>query len=79
VNKKHGLIVKKETIMDIAALSMTMKQGQVQQAASVSVLKMAMDNARQNGEDFTRMIQSVTRVMEQSVTPHLGNNLDIRG
>ena len=65
--------------MDIAALSMTMKQGQVQQAASVSVLKMAMDNARQNGEDFTRMIQSVTRVMEQLVTPHLGNNLDIRG
>lgn len=65
--------------MDIAALSMTMKQGQVQQAASVSVLKMAMDNARQNGKDFTRMIQSVTRVMEQSVTPHLGNNLDIRG
>ena len=65
--------------MDIAALSMTMKQGQVQQAASVSVLKMAMDNAPQNGEDFTRMIQSVTRVMEQSVTPHLGNNLDIRG
>ncbi|MDD4549605.1 MAG: YjfB family protein [Syntrophomonadaceae bacterium] len=65
--------------MDIAALSMTMKQGQVQQAASVSVLKMAMDNASQNGEDFTRMIQSVTRAMERSITPHLGNNLDIRG
>ncbi|MGR6837095.1 YjfB family protein [Syntrophomonas erecta] len=40
---------------------------------------MAMDNARQKGEDFTGMIQSVTRVMEQAVTPHLGNNLDIRG
>lgn len=44
--------------MDIAALSVVMKQAQVQQAVGVSVLKMAMDTAKQQGQDMAMILQS---------------------
>jgi hypothetical protein len=58
--------------MDIAALSIGLKQAQVVQAASTSVLKKAMDTAQVQAQDMLK-------VMEQSVQPQLGANIDLSG
>jgi hypothetical protein len=57
--------------MDIPALSIMLSQSQVQQQASLSVMKMAMNNAQQNSVNFTKML-------EQSVQPHLGSQIDLK-
>jgi Putative motility protein len=57
--------------MDIAALSVLMNQSQVQQQASISVMKMAMNTAQQNGAELTKML-------EQSVQPHLGSSINLK-
>ena len=57
--------------MDIAAMSTVMSQMKVQQEASISVMKMAMDTAKQNTSDMVK-------TMEMSVSPHLGGNIDIK-
>ncbi len=64
--------------MDIAAMSMALSQAKVQQQASVSVMKMAMDGGKSDGEMLTQQIDDVTKAMTQSVQPHLGANLDIQ-
>ncbi len=58
--------------MDIAALSMSLSQMKVAQEASVSVMKLAMDTAQGQMQDFTK-------AMEQSVNPNLGTSIDIKG
>jgi Putative motility protein len=57
--------------MDISALSVIMNQSQVQQQASLSVMKMAINTAEQNSTEFTKML-------EQSVQPHLGSSIDLK-
>ena len=57
--------------MDIAALSMSLSQMKVANQASISVLKLTMDTAQQQMEDMTK-------IMEQSVNPHVGSNLDLK-
>ena len=64
--------------MDIAALSMGLSQMKVSQQASVSVMKMAMDTAKGQMADLTQMMDTNTRMMEQSVNPHIGANIDIK-
>jgi hypothetical protein len=64
--------------MDIAALSMGLSQMKVAQQASISVMKMAMDAGQTRMNDMVQMVQQNTKMMEQSVTPHLGSNLDIK-
>ena len=64
--------------MDIAALSVMMSQGQVQQQAGVSVMKMAMNVASIQGEMMTALLNETTKSMELSVQPHLGASIDIR-
>lgn len=64
--------------MDIAALSMGLSQMKVAQEASISVMKMAMDTGKTQMNDMVQMVQQNTKMMEQSVTPHLGSNLDIK-
>lgn len=56
--------------MDIAALSIALSQGQVQQQAGISVMKMAMGVAVDQGQAIAEMAQSVQ--------PHLGANIDIQ-
>lgn len=58
--------------MDIAALSMALSQMNVRQEASVSVMKKSMDQAESNGD-------SVVKMLEQSVQPHIGGSVDIKG
>ena len=56
--------------MDIAALSMGLSQMQFAQEVGVSVMKMAMETSEVQAVDLTKL-------MEQSVTPHIGGNIDI--
>lgn len=64
--------------MDIAALSMGLNQGKLQQQASISVMKMAMGAAADKGNSIAAMMNDTSKVMESSVRPHLGHNLDIQ-
>ncbi|WP_145158223.1 MULTISPECIES: YjfB family protein [Paenibacillus] len=57
--------------MDIPALSMAMSQSRLAQNVSIQVLKIAKDQASQDG-------QSLVRMLDSSAVPHLGNRLDIR-
>ena len=56
--------------MDIAALSMGLSQMQLAQEVGVSVLKMAMETSEVQVADLTK-------IMEQTVTPHVGRSIDI--
>ncbi|MEN6390252.1 MAG: YjfB family protein [Syntrophomonas sp.] len=58
--------------MDIAALSINLNQAQLAQAASTSILKKAMDTAQVQTQDLLK-------VLEQSVQPQLGANIDVTG
>ncbi|WP_341202114.1 YjfB family protein [Planomicrobium okeanokoites] len=58
--------------MDIAALSMVLSQANVRQEATMSVMKKTMDQAESNG-------QNVVKMLEQSVQPHIGGSIDIKG
>ena len=64
--------------MDIAALSVMMSQGRVQQQAGVSVMKMAMNVASTQGEMMTALLGETAKSLEMSVQPHLGASVDVR-
>lgn len=57
-------------IMDIPALSVAMSQANVVNQYNIAVLAKTLDTVEESGD---RMI----KMMEQSVTPHLGQNIDI--
>lgn len=63
--------------MDIAALSMGLSQMQVAQQASISVMKMVMDTTKVQAIDLTQMLEASTKMMEQSIVPHIGKTIDI--
>lgn len=58
--------------MDIAALSVALSQMNIRQEATVSVMKKSMDQAESNGA-------SVVKMLEQSVQPHIGKSVDLKG
>ena len=64
--------------MDIAALSTGLSQMKLAQQASMSIIKMAMDTAKVQAVDLTQMLEVNTKIMEQSINPHMGRNIDIR-
>jgi len=57
--------------MNISTLSTVMKQNSLSQAVGLRLLKMSNDQATQNG-------QNIVKMMEQSVQPNLGGNLDLK-
>lgn len=57
--------------MDIAALSMIMSQSKAQTAASIAVMKKAMDTGKENAMQMTEMIKN------SAVDPNLGNHIDV--
>ena len=61
--------------MDIAALSTMLSQMQVQQQASLSVTKMAMDTGKTQATD---MLQMMLQDSNQAVDPNLGRMIDIK-
>ena len=64
--------------MDIAALSIALNQNKVQGQASISVLKMAMGVATNQGDAMTSLASEITKAMESSVQPNLGTTLDLQ-
>ena len=58
--------------MDIAALSMSLSHMNVRQEASVLVTKKVMDQAETNSA-------SVVKMLKQSVQPHIGGSIDLKG
>ena len=57
--------------MDIAGVSVYMKQSQLAQQASIAITRKIMDVSEQNSQQMIQML-------EKSFNPDLGNNIDIR-
>ena len=57
-------------IMDVANLSMNLNSSRVINDVQVAVLKKSLDTLETTGDDLPKM-------MEASVTPNLGQNIDI--
>lgn len=56
--------------MDIAALSIASNQTNIMTQVNTAVLSMNLDTIEQAGDNMVKL-------MEQSVAPHLGQNIDI--
>lgn len=56
--------------MDVGALSMTMASMELQTQIGTAVMKLSMDSMEQISDGMKQM-------MEQSVTPYLGGNIDV--
>ncbi|MEE0959936.1 MAG: YjfB family protein [Lachnospiraceae bacterium] len=56
--------------MDIAALSMAISLQNVNNDAGVLMLSKSLDTLEETGDNMVKM-------MEQSVTPNLGQNIDV--
>ncbi|MDQ0157100.1 YjfB family protein [Robertmurraya andreesenii] len=66
--------------MDVALLSMAFSQGQVNQQASISILKKAMDSAEGNADFLNKMMSEAdVRAIQQAAQPHLGASIDLKG
>lgn len=57
--------------MDIPSLSVQLSTAKASDMVSVALLKKTLDTVEDNGESMIKM-------MEQSVTPNLGQNIDLR-
>lgn len=65
--------------MDIAFISMALSQSQVQQQASMSVMKMAMGIAEQQGEAIQKLISTTdVTAIQHAAQPNLGGNIDLK-
>jgi hypothetical protein len=65
--------------VNIPLMSMALSQGQVQQQASLSVMKMAMGNAEQTGEAVQKLLSSGdVAAIQHAAQPHLGGNIDLK-
>ena len=56
--------------MDIPGLSVAMSQANIINQCNLAVLAKTLDTVEESGDLLIKM-------MEQSVTPHLGQNIDI--
>ena len=63
--------------MDIAALSIGLSQMKLAQEVSISVMKMAMDTSEAGVTDLLQVLEVNTKIMQQSVNPHIGVSIDI--
>lgn len=64
----------------LAGQIMSMQQARLQQAFSVGVMKMQMNQQAENAAAIIDMARSTgVNTMENSVNPNLGKNLDVLG
>jgi len=57
--------------MDIGSLSMSMNQGRLQTAVSLSLLKISMNTGKQTAANMTDMLKTIS-------DPNVGQHLDVR-
>ncbi|MCT2537262.1 putative motility protein [Aquibacillus koreensis] len=61
-------------------MSMTLSQSQVQQQASLSVMKRAMDQSEGSADFINKMMSDGNaQALQQIAQPHLGGNIDLKG
>lgn len=66
--------------MDVALMSMALSQGKVQQQASLSVMRMAMWDAKQEGAAMRELLNTTdASIIQRAAQPHIGGNVDIKG
>lgn len=58
-------------VMDIAGMSVSMNRANIMQNVNLSVMRKSLDQMQQNGDALIKM-------MESSVNPNVGQNIDIR-
>lgn len=61
--------------MDISGVSMALSQVSLQTDIGAALLSKAMDTNEALGAGMVKMIDAAA--MEQSVTPHIGGNIDL--
>ena len=66
-----GVTERSDGSMDIAGLSMAVSTASVSNDVSMAVLNMSLDTVKDLGEEMAM-------TLEKSVTPHLGQNIDVR-
>lgn len=64
--------------MDIGAMSIGLSQAQLGQQVSLSVIKKVMNTSQQNANMINEMMNTNVKNMEKSVSPHLGNSIDMK-
>jgi hypothetical protein len=64
------LIKRRDKAMDIAALSVSMHMADLQNDVGVAMLSKSLDTLEDTGDGMVKM-------MESSVTPYLGQNIDV--
>jgi hypothetical protein len=64
--------------MDIAAYATNLKAMLASYQENIALMRMIMDTAQTNSDLMTRMIEQNTKVLEQSVQPHLGGRIDFK-
>lgn len=63
--------------MNIAAMSTRISQANLQYQVSVAVLKMAMEGVTIQTGNLVEDMEEITKGLECSVQPHLGQNIDV--
>lgn len=61
--------------MDIAGLSMALSKNQLTTDFGVAMLSKSLDVSQSLGDSLVQMMDR--SMMEQSVTPHIGSNIDL--
>lgn len=64
-------------MMNIAAMSMLVAQGNVRVEANMSIMKQALNVAEEQGVMLTKMLEATTNI-EQLAEPHLGTKIDLK-
>lgn len=64
--------------MDIALMSMSLSQSQVQQQASLLVMSKVIDQAHVKADFINKMMSGTdVKALQHAAQPHLGGNIDI--
>ncbi|NLK21398.1 MAG: putative motility protein [Epulopiscium sp.] len=63
--------------MNIEAMSTVLSQAQIKQEVSTTMLKNVMDQAKMQMTYILKMADVSRNILEQSLQPHLGQNIDI--
>ncbi len=66
-------------VTEITALACSLKQQELSIAVGTKLVKAAMDTMDANGEQLEQLLDQSAQVMELSVDPNLGTNLDVTG
>ncbi|WP_017726260.1 YjfB family protein [Halalkalibacterium ligniniphilum] len=65
--------------MDIALLSMALSQSNVQQQASVALMKKTLGQAEQQGNALQKLMSSAdAQSIQHAAQPHLGGTIDLK-